>query len=417
MATNEFLSFATGAGANVLSQADYDALTTRLSGFQSGTAKSAQVNKAIRQAAFIAAAMGQFAADNSGADSLDNGDLTAFINHFKLALQLFIGSAGYGIDTGTANAYAVAFSPAVTALSDGMVVKFKAQNANTGASTFNPNSLGAKPIVTSAGAALSPGMIPANGDVWLQYNSSIGTGCWVILAGQNFGNAAYATLIASQTDETPGRVLVNGAHGIGVQQHPIYTGDVNSIVSTRFDFVSNSCANIPVAEYGTLLTQSGDTAPEITATQTFITLSGEYFSRSSTLGVYGAWNTHFTSLNVSAFIQTLFDDPDGATAFATMGESHSFGANGWEKLPNGLIRQWGKAAVADDQFVAITFPTAFLNDCYSVVATVEVTGALTGTSTASALVGKVTTTGCSLGVSINNGTVLSGFVYWQAVGR
>lgn len=196
MATNEFLSFATGAGANVLSQADYDALTTRLSGFQSGTAKSAQVNKAIRQAAFIAAAMGKFAADNSGADSRDNGDLAEFLNNFKLALQLFIGAAGYGVDTGTANAYAVTFDPAVTTLTDGMILKFKAQNSNTGASTFNPNGIGAKPIVTNAGGVLTAGMIPADGDVWLQYNTSIGAGSWVLMAGDA---ASYQPLAGNLT--------------------------------------------------------------------------------------------------------------------------------------------------------------------------------------------------------------------------
>ncbi|KAB0592754.1 phage tail protein, partial [Cupriavidus gilardii] len=41
MATIDFLPFATGSGANVMSQAEWAALTQRLSGFQSGVAQSA----------------------------------------------------------------------------------------------------------------------------------------------------------------------------------------------------------------------------------------------------------------------------------------------------------------------------------------------------------------------------------------
>lgn len=79
MATNDFKPFATSAGANVMSQADYLALAALLTGFQSGKASSAQVNKALRQATFIASALAQFVSDKSGLDVLDDGDLTGFV--------------------------------------------------------------------------------------------------------------------------------------------------------------------------------------------------------------------------------------------------------------------------------------------------------------------------------------------------
>ena len=79
MATNDFKPFAIGAGANVMSQADYLALAALLTGFQSGKASSAQVNKALRQATFIASALAQFVSDKSGADVLDDGDINAFV--------------------------------------------------------------------------------------------------------------------------------------------------------------------------------------------------------------------------------------------------------------------------------------------------------------------------------------------------
>ena len=86
MAKNDFKPFATGAGANVMSQADWEALPALLSGFISGPAKSAQVNKAIRQAAFIAAALAQYTANKSGLDVLDDGDVSGFIAKMTTAL-------------------------------------------------------------------------------------------------------------------------------------------------------------------------------------------------------------------------------------------------------------------------------------------------------------------------------------------
>lgn len=86
MATNDFKPFSTGTGANVVSQADYLALSALLTGFQSGKASSAQVNKAIRQGTTIAALVGQFIA-NAGADALDNGDISGLVTKFTNALN------------------------------------------------------------------------------------------------------------------------------------------------------------------------------------------------------------------------------------------------------------------------------------------------------------------------------------------
>lgn len=86
MAKNEFKPFATGAGANVMSQADWEALPALLTGFQSGKASSAQMNKIFRQAGFIAAALAQYTANKSGLDVLDDGDLNGFITKMTTAL-------------------------------------------------------------------------------------------------------------------------------------------------------------------------------------------------------------------------------------------------------------------------------------------------------------------------------------------
>lgn len=85
MATNNFKPFATAANANVTAQADWETLPALLSGFMAGKASSAQVNKAIRQASFIAAALAQYTANKSGLDVLDDGDLNGFISKMGTA--------------------------------------------------------------------------------------------------------------------------------------------------------------------------------------------------------------------------------------------------------------------------------------------------------------------------------------------
>ncbi|KKB87164.1 hypothetical protein [Citrobacter freundii] len=85
MATNNFKPFATAANANVTAQADWEALPALLSGFMAGKASSPQVNKALRQASFIAAALAQYTANKSGLDVLDDGDLNGFITKMSAA--------------------------------------------------------------------------------------------------------------------------------------------------------------------------------------------------------------------------------------------------------------------------------------------------------------------------------------------
>ncbi|QLO96996.1 phage tail protein [Enterobacter hormaechei] len=100
MATNNFKAFALDPNANVMSQADWEALPALLSGFTAGKAASAQVNKAIRQATTIAALVGQFIA-NSGADALDNADVNGLVTKFTNALianlRLGAGAPAIGI--------------------------------------------------------------------------------------------------------------------------------------------------------------------------------------------------------------------------------------------------------------------------------------------------------------------------------
>lgn len=65
------------------------------------------------------------------------------------------------------------------------------------------------------------------------------------------------------------------------------------------------------------------------------------------------------------------DFPAGLSAF--VGTNQSLAANGYQKLPGGLIIQWGKTGVLSDDAAAtvVTFPIAFPNACLSVNLTAD----------------------------------------------
>ncbi len=94
MATNDFKPFATGAGANVIDQADYLALAELSSGFTAGKASSEQVNKVLRQATVFSSVLAQFISNQLSADVLDNGDTATVLNNLIAALNANI-AAGF----------------------------------------------------------------------------------------------------------------------------------------------------------------------------------------------------------------------------------------------------------------------------------------------------------------------------------
>lgn len=87
MPTNDIKPFAAAGGANVLTQAEYLALAALSTGFSSGKASSKEVNKAIRQATFIASVLAQFICDKSGSDVLDDGNVAGLVTKLLSAIN------------------------------------------------------------------------------------------------------------------------------------------------------------------------------------------------------------------------------------------------------------------------------------------------------------------------------------------
>lgn len=146
--------------------------------------------------------------------------------YWRLAFKNQSGSHIYALDTGTANTYKADYTPVVKTLVDGMVLKVKALNANTTASTFTPANgvIAAAAIVGLGHSALQGGEIVANGDIWLQWNSSIGGGSWVLVA-----NSGGAMQVASATKS----------------QHAVQLAQVQSLITNMQLFTASGSFTVP----------------------------------------------------------------------------------------------------------------------------------------------------------------------------
>lgn len=93
--------------------------------------------------------------------------------------------------------------------------------------------------------------------------------------------------------------------------------------------------------------------------------------------------------------------------------TQSLSANGWCKLPNGLMIQWGRKYVSGNQAnVAQSFPTAFPTACFSVVAQYEGSGTGTGDNFTLGTTAPTTTT-----FRVTNGVGSSVYFRYIAIGH
>ena len=209
MPTNNFLPFAYDAGADVVTQSEYLALTTlREQGFATGTARTERLNKVWRQGTIMAAVLAQFICDTTGDDALDDGTTATLIASLKKAIKIGSAMIQTGATGGTANAITATYSPAPTAYVNGQVFLVKAASANTTTTpTFTPNSgtLAAKTINKLNGVSLAVGDI-AGANHWLQLIYDSGQDKFVLLnpaAKSGFGTGqTYHDVTGSRTGGT-----------------------------------------------------------------------------------------------------------------------------------------------------------------------------------------------------------------------
>lgn len=91
------------------------------------------------------------------------------------ALALFLAAGTFYTDSGAADAYvltAIGTRQAPASYSDGMYIRFRAANANTGAATVNVNALGVKTMVREDGNTLNAGDIGTSFDCIARFDAT-----------------------------------------------------------------------------------------------------------------------------------------------------------------------------------------------------------------------------------------------------
>lgn len=131
--TNEILPFGLNTGANVAAQAAWSSASERTNGFTTGVADSTKVNKAWRQATFMAHVLAQWAVDQSGGSILDNGDIANAKGLLTSSVQAvangLLSLAGYA----TTAALNAAIAGVNTAVSNEAVLRAQADAAENSA--------------------------------------------------------------------------------------------------------------------------------------------------------------------------------------------------------------------------------------------------------------------------------------------
>ena len=154
-------------------------------------------------------------------------------------------------DSGSANTYAIALTPAVTAYVAGQVFHFKAANASSGASTLNVNALGAKNIKKKNDQDIAAGDIEQNAIVSVIYD---GTSFQMLSQlGTTGGSMSSFTLTgdsgSNQTVEDGNTVDIAG--GTGIDTVVGSTDTVTVSVDSTIKKVGKETIWIPaVAMYG-----------------------------------------------------------------------------------------------------------------------------------------------------------------------
>ena len=183
------------------------------------------------------------------------------------------GAIDYAPDTGVANAYVIALSPALTAHVVGMPIYFKAANANTGASTIVIDALAAVPIKKNGNQALTAGDIKAGKIVTVVYDGT----CYQIDSAISIPKGHKSKLVVKHNATTPASNVDISSDSISLTDSVEHTIELRNV---------NITVNIAISGAGGL-----DTGAEAASTLYYIWLI--YNPTTST--VSGVFSTSSTS--------------------------------------------------------------------------------------------------------------------------
>lgn len=147
-------------------------------------------------------------------DNAKQATKTEFDSHVANKIQ----HIPYATASGT-NTYTVSI-PGISSLAEGLSIKVKFTNANTGAATLNVNSLGAKSIVKSNGNVLSSGNIKAGQICHLVYT---GSNFQLLGEGGEYGTAQAGDVLSGKTIGTESGIITGTMPNRGTINNTITT--------------------------------------------------------------------------------------------------------------------------------------------------------------------------------------------------
>jgi hypothetical protein len=317
---NDFVAFATGSGANVMSVATYLATASTGTGYVNGIADPASVNVALRQGTSMAAMIAAFIVQYSGQPALDNGGISTLLANFvkglqalnrirlNAALNLYVATTGNDNNAGTS-----AGSPFLTLQAA----------ANAALNLYDTNGFNITINVAdgtyTAGVGINRALVGGGGLNFLGdlanpsnciINVTAGC-CFQIAAGSTSANG-FKLLASGSANAAQGCAII--ASGSAVAGF----GSINFGACTQAHLVSDSGGNIVAS--GQAYTISGGSNAHMTCNQGFLN------TQSMTVTIANAVTfSAFAVASIGGAIQALAMTFSGA---AVTGTRYSVGNNG-----------------------------------------------------------------------------------------
>ncbi len=353
---NDFLPFATGSGSNTLSQSAYAALPALSTGFQAGIANSAQLNTVWRKSSIIAAVLAQFIVDYSGQPAVDDGTTATLEANLLAAIQSIIAAHGFAPLAG----------PALTGT----------PTAPTQSATDNSTNLS-----TTAFAQT----LIANLKSYVQ----------TTYAAQSYVQQNFAPLASPGFSGAPTTPTPSGGAGDNSTHIP-------NTAWVQAYFATQAWVN---ANFATDSYVNGTFQPNLGFTPVQQGGGANQGSNKIHLGFDGTGlrlQVDASDLGEIALVNTF---------------SASFAGNGYQRLPGGMLLQWGTVQITSPGQV-FAFPVSFPTGLLSIVG-VDQGNSSTGTSTVNVVTVQpiLGDTSHAKGFGYNAGQVATTNICWMAIGH
>lgn len=298
-----------GAAATSATNAAGSATAAATSAGAAANSATAAANSAAKIPVPAAADANKFIQVDANGVNYKLNDAATQRNALGIGAFIQSGAATYAADTGTANTYVVALAPAVTALTEGQPVWFKAKTANTGASTLNVNGLGAKSLVGFSHAALQGGEIVANSECLAVWSAAL---------------SAFV-LMESSGGALPVAPGTQPNHAAQLSQVPMVAPVRQTVLSGSFD--ANGMANFLSAGSGLSINLSATANPITVAFAAGFGVNGaaDHISR-ITADVPAAWSNLPASTTVFLYVDRNVATGALTYGYATTAPTYQYGS-------------------------------------------------------------------------------------------